>query len=60
MDTFNTCLESDEKTAAVTEDMNAAASLGITGTPSFLVGDELVVGAQSYDTIAGIIDAQLA
>lgn len=60
MDTFNSCLESGEKTASVTEDMAAASSLGITGTPSFLVGDELVVGAQSFDTIAGIIDAQLA
>ena len=60
MDTFNSCLESGEKTDLVTADMAAGSSLGITGTPSFLVGTELVVGAQSYDTIAGIIDAQLA
>ncbi|MBL7051665.1 MAG: thioredoxin domain-containing protein [Nanoarchaeota archaeon] len=60
MDTFNSCLESGEKTDLVTADMAAASSLGITGTPSFLVGNELVVGAQSFDTIAEIIDAQLA
>jgi protein-disulfide isomerase len=55
MDTFNSCLDSGEKTASVNADATAAASLGITGTPAFLINGELIVGAQAYETFEAAI-----
>ena len=55
MDTFNSCLESGEKTDSVNADAAIAASVGITGTPAFLINGELVVGAQAYETFEAAI-----
>lgn len=44
---------------AVAQDRSDAARLGITHVPTFLVNDELLVGAQSSDTFRRVIDAEL-
>lgn len=36
---------SDEVSATLSEDMKLAAALGITGTPSYVIGDNVIVGA---------------
>ncbi len=45
---------------AVESDLRTGTSLGITGVPTFLVGDQLIFGAQPLPTFTGAIDAALA
>jgi protein-disulfide isomerase len=44
-------MDSDEVKTTIAEDMKLADTLGIDGTPSYVVGDELVVGAVGYDEL---------
>jgi protein-disulfide isomerase len=50
-------MKSDEVKATIDEDMKLADALGIDGTPSYVVGDELVVGAVGFDELKKKIDA---
>jgi len=59
-ETFNTCLESGEKEAEVAKDMEDGVSAGITGTPTFFINGQMLVGAQPYESFAAIIDGILA
>ena len=34
-----------------------AQALGITGTPAFVIGDEVVPGAAGYDALSGLVEA---
>lgn len=53
-----------EKKTTYTEDIAAdraeGQALGINGTPSMIVGTSLLSGAQSYDAISALLDAELA
>ena len=42
---------------AIEESYNIAADLGLTGTPTYVIGDEVVVGAVGYDALRAKIDA---
>ncbi len=44
-------IESAEVRDTITESMGIAQALGINGTPTFVVADEMIVGAQGYDTL---------
>ena len=46
--------------AEIDADITEGAKVGISGTPSFVIGDELIVGAQPIDAFRKVIDAQLA
>lgn len=47
----------DPKTrAAIEQSLSAAQELSINGTPTYIVGDDTIVGAQGYDEIAKRID----
>ena len=50
-------MNSDEVKATIDEDMKLADALGVNGTPSYVVGDELVVGAVGFDELKKKIDA---
>jgi protein-disulfide isomerase len=50
-------LQSEEINGTLKESMQLAESLGVNGTPTFVIADELVIGAQGYDTLKGKIDA---
>ncbi len=65
MDKFAKCLKDETVLAKVEQDMSYGLSLGIRGTPSFLVGKvegdhlinpTLLVGAQSYETFAAVLN----
>ncbi len=61
---FESCLESEDIADEVNRDALAAASLGITGTPSFFIGNEKdgfvkLVGAQPFTAFQSIIDDKL-
>jgi protein-disulfide isomerase len=57
MDRLNKDMESPEIVAGLQEVMGMADSLQINGTPSFVVGQEVVVGAVGYDQLKEKIDA---
>jgi protein-disulfide isomerase len=58
-DTFNECLDSGKYEDEVAADQKAGLSYGASATPSFFINGQIVVGAQSYETLAEIIDSQL-
>lgn len=69
MSQFNDCLNDTAIAAKIQRDIAYGSNLGIRGTPSFIIGrvengqiitPKLVVGAQSYDTLAYLIDTLLA
>lgn len=57
MDRLAKDMESPEVTAGLEEVMGMADSLQINGTPSFVVGQEVVVGAVGYEQLKEKIDA---
>jgi protein-disulfide isomerase len=57
---FRTDMASTKVAKAVERDKQEAISLGITGTPAFLIGDKPTIGAQPTTEFEQIIEAQLA
>jgi protein-disulfide isomerase len=57
---FNTCMESGEYAEVVLGETARAQTIGVRGTPSFLINGEPLVGAQPYDTFERVIEAELA
>lgn len=53
---FETCLDGGSKTKLVEKDFNDGQELGVTGTPTFFINGQKVVGAQPYEAFKGIID----
>jgi protein-disulfide isomerase len=51
-------LNSEEVKATIDEDMKLADAIGVTGTPSYVVGSQLVVGAVGIDALKEKIDAE--
>ena len=48
---------SDPKTrAAIQQSLNTAQTLALNGTPSYVVGDDAIVGAQGYDELSKRLD----
>ncbi len=45
-------MTSDEVTRTMAEDQHLADALGVNGTPAYVVGDQLVIGAVGYDEAA--------
>jgi protein-disulfide isomerase len=50
-------MDSDEVKATINEDMKLADALGVNGTPSYVVNDEVVVGAVGIDELKTRIQA---
>jgi len=46
--------------AAISQDSKQAASLGVSGTPTFFINGKKMVGAQPFANFKKVIDAQLA
>ena len=56
---FKTCLQSAEAAERVQVDTDAARSIGITGTPAFLINGILISGARPLDDFSKWIDREL-
>ena len=56
---FNTCLESGKYTQEVQEDFQDGLAAGVTGTPTFFVGGQKIVGALSYSVFLSAIEDSL-
>lgn len=59
-DAFAKCYDQRETAAKVRQDRAEAASLGISGTPSFVINGRMVRGAQPAAKFKAIIDDELA
>jgi len=57
---FNACLDNDEKAELVQQDLADGQSLGITGTPTFIINGKKIVGAQPFEVIEEVIKEELA
>jgi protein-disulfide isomerase len=51
-------MDSDEVKATIDENMKLADALGVSGTPTYVVGDEVVVGAVGLDELKAKLKAQ--
>jgi len=57
---FNSCLDSKKYLAEVQKDFNDGAAAGVSGTPTFFINGQKIVGAQPYAAFKSLIDALLA
>ncbi len=57
--TFNTCLDSGSKVAAIQADIAEGQKLGVSGTPTFFINGQSIVGAQPLATFTAAINAAL-
>lgn len=58
--TFDRCVDDETFAFAVQADLADARKRGFTATPTFLIGDQRIVGAQPFEVFAAAIDAALA
>jgi protein-disulfide isomerase len=54
---LTTALQSNEVVATIEEAYVMAGALGLTGTPSYVIGDEVIVGAVGYEALRTRIDS---
>jgi len=57
---FDSCLDSKKYEDEVNNDVAVASSYGASGTPSFLINGQLLVGAQPFSAFKSAIDAALS
>lgn len=57
---FETAYQSEEVRGEVTSDTEEGQSLGISSTPTFVVGTEVISGAQPIEVFQQVIEAQAA
>lgn len=58
-DVFTPCLHDQEHINDVIIDRSDGQSVGMTGTPGFLINGRFISGAQPYETFAALIDNEL-
>lgn len=56
---FNQCLDSGKYADEVKEDISDGAIAGVTGTPTFFINGEKLVGAQPFEIFAEVIERKL-
>ena len=57
---FGDCLDNKKTLNLVKEDQKEGQSVGINGTPAFIINGRLISGAQPYDNFKAVIDDELA
>ena len=56
---FSSCLESGDKTQLVLDDVQDGLSYGVSGTPTFFINGQMMVGAQPFSSFQTLIDDAL-
>jgi len=56
---FDSCLDSGEKADLVQADSAEGRELGVRGTPTFIIGESTVVGAQPFSEVQKVIELEL-
>ncbi|WKZ27228.1 MAG: DsbA family protein [Candidatus Paceibacterota bacterium] len=57
---FNACLDSGKYNEEIAKDLKDGVASGVSGTPSFFINGNLLVGAQPYETFQAAIEQILA
>jgi len=57
---FNDCFDNKKTQAGVKADQAEGGSVGVTGTPSFVINGRLLVGAQPFEQFKAVIDDEMA
>lgn len=57
---FDNCLDSGQMAEEILKDTQDGQAAGVTGTPGFKVGTQLISGAQPFSVFKAAIDAELA
>lgn len=60
MANYNDCMSTRRYQQEVAKDIQDGNSYGVSGTPTFFINGQPLVGAQPYAVFAAVIDAQLA
>lgn len=55
---FNSCLDNGDKADVVTADFNEGRAKGVSGTPTFFVNGQKVVGAQPIEAFEAVINGE--
>jgi len=58
-DQFDSCLDSGGKQSVVQSDLRDGYRFGVTGTPTFFINGQVVVGAQGPDLVSAFIEVAL-
>lgn len=58
-ESFSKCLDSKQFEHHVSADKNDGVSRGVTGTPTFIIGENLIVGAQPFESFEAVIEEEL-
>jgi protein-disulfide isomerase len=57
---WSACVDSGKMRPLILADRNRSSAAGVSSTPSFLIGDQVLVGAQPMAALKTAIDAELA
>jgi protein-disulfide isomerase len=57
---FGDCLDNKKTLDAVKAEQAEGTSVGVNGTPAFIINGRLISGAQPYESFKAIIDDELA
>lgn len=57
---FHACVDSNRYRDAIAADMARVRRLGLNGTPSFIIGEQRIIGAQPVEVFEQAIEAELA
>jgi protein-disulfide isomerase len=57
---FSNCLDSEKYIQTVREESATAASLGVRGTPSFLINGRPLIGAQPFEVFQQYIETEIS
>ena len=57
---FDSCLDSEQFASEIKIDLEAGRSAGITGTPGFFINGRFLSGIQRFESMAAIIEDELA
>lgn len=59
-DAFGACLDDGRHAELVEQDLEAGTKIGVGGTPAIFVNGRLVAGVPSYETLAKLVDDEIA
>ncbi len=60
MNAWNDCFDNQKSAPAVDAQMQEGSSVGVRGTPGFIINGRLVSGAQPFESFKNVIDDELA
>ena len=59
MKKFNKCLDNEETKKIIEENLQIGKKAGVSGTPAFFIGNEMIVGAQPFSVFENAIEKEL-